>query len=149
VKYPRIGVALTALVISAGFVLACGLWGGSPTASFKAYFEAARKKDIAGMKKYMSKGTLDMTEKNAKTQGKSLDEALQNQSDISAKSSETNPETRNEKITGDTATLEIKTENNGEWITMPFVKEDGTWKIALDKFVEDLMNKIKDKTSKP
>lgn len=148
-KYSKIGAAAAALATGVIFVLACGLFGGSPTASFKAYFEASKKKDVEGMKKYMSKGSLEMTEKTAKDQGKTLDEALKAQAESSAKSNEKELETRNEKITGDTATLEIKNQTNNEWMTMPFVKEDGTWKIALDKFIEDLLKKIKDKVSKP
>ncbi|MEO6390215.1 MAG: DUF4878 domain-containing protein [Pyrinomonadaceae bacterium] len=148
-KHSRIGTAFVALAVGSVFVLACGLFGGSPTASFKAYFEASKKKDVAGMKKYLTKGSLEMTEKTAKDQGKTLDEVLMAQAESSAKSNEKELETRNEKITGDTATLEIKNQTNGDWMTMPFVKEDGTWKIAIDKFVEDMLDKIKNKTSKP
>lgn len=148
-RYSRIGASASALAAGVVIVLACGGFGGSPTASFKAYFEASKKKDVDGIKKYLSKGSLEMTEKTAKDQGKTLDEVLKSQAESNAKSNEKELETRNEKITGDTATLEIKNQTNGDWMTMPFVKEDGTWKIAFDKFVEDMINKIKDKLPKP
>ena len=56
------------------------------------------------------------------------------------------PETRNEKITGDTATLEIKNEKTGKWDSLPFVKEDSEWKIAFDKFIENMMKELQNKT---
>ena len=45
------------------------------------------------------------------------------------------PELRNEKITGDTATVEMKRDKSDKWDTVPFVKEDGEWKIAFDRLV--------------
>ncbi len=52
------------------------------------------------------------------------------------------PDIRNEKISGDTATVEVKNQVLGNYEEMPFVKEDGIWKVALDKFMEDMMKKI-------
>jgi hypothetical protein len=54
------------------------------------------------------------------------------------------PETRNEKIEGDTATLEVKNAATNDWDKTPFVKEDGKWKLALDKLIDDLEQKRKD-----
>jgi hypothetical protein len=42
------------------------------------------------------------------------------------------PETRNEKMDGDKATLEIK-DKKAEWQTIHFAREDGQWKIAFDE----------------
>src|ERR1700716_3053674 len=125
-------------------VSACSLLSGStPTATFKAFYEASKKKDAAGMKKTLSKGTLDMFDKLAKEQNKTTDEMLK-EVDKDDKS-EKMPETRNEKITGDTATLEVKNDKTNKWDPLPFVKENGEWKIALDKFLEDLMKGLGDK----
>jgi hypothetical protein len=51
------------------------------------------------------------------------------------------PESRNEKISGDSATLELHNEDANRWDTMYFVKEDGAWKIALDRTVEEMLRK--------
>ena len=60
--------ATLAVVLAAS---ACSLLSGSsPTATFKAFYEASKKKDAAAMKKTLSKGTLDMFEKFAKAQNK-------------------------------------------------------------------------------
>jgi hypothetical protein len=41
------------------------------------------------------------------------------------------PDINNEKITGDTATVDLKGDANT--LTMPMVKEGGEWKLAIDK----------------
>jgi hypothetical protein len=120
-------VALMALALAAA---ACGGGAGSsPTATAKAFYEAAKAKDVAGIKATMSKGSLDMMESFAKMQNKSLDDALKEPNSTPPPG---NFESRNEVISGDTATVEVKDEK-GNWEKIPFVKEDGKWKIALDK----------------
>jgi hypothetical protein len=133
--------AALAVVLAAS---ACSLLNRStPTATFKAFYEASKKKDAAGMKKSLSKGTLDMFDKLGKAQNKSTDDLLK---DVDKDDkSEKMPETRNEKITGDTATLEVKNDKTEKWDTLPFVKENGEWKIALDKFLEDIMKGLGEK----
>ena len=139
----RIGALCASLTVIAA-VSACSLLNRStPTATFKAFYEASKKKDAAGMKKTLSKGTLDMFDKLAKEQNKSTDDMLK-EVDKDDKSDKM-PETRNEKITGDTATLEVKNDKTGKWDTLPFVKENGEWKIAFDKFLEDVMKSLGDK----
>ena len=124
---------------------ACSLLNRStPTATFKAFYEASKKKDVPAMKKSLSKGTLDMFDKLAKEQNKTTDDMLK---DVDKDDkSEKMPETRNEKINGDTATLEVKNEKTDKWDPLPFVKENGEWKIALDKFLEDMMKSLGEKT---
>ena len=123
---------------------ACSLLNRStPTATFKAFFEASKKKDVAGIKKGLSKGTIDMLDKLAKEQNKSTDDMLKDV--YKEDKGETLPETRNEKISGETATIEVKNDKTGKWETLPFVKENGEWKIALDKFLEDMMKGLSDK----
>jgi hypothetical protein len=142
-KTRRSGALCGALVVIFA-VSACSLLNRStPTATFKAFFEASQKNDVAGMKKALSKGTVDMFDKLAKEQNKSTDDMLKDlhKDDKGEKI----PETRNEKITGDTATLEVKNEKTAEWDTLPFVKENGEWKIALDKFLQDMIKGLGDK----
>jgi Domain of unknown function (DUF4878) len=136
-KTRRIGASCVALAVILA-ASACSLLGGStPTATFKAFFEASKKKDAAAIKKTLSKGTLDMFDKLAKEQNKTTDDLLKTM-DKDDKT-EKPPETRNEKINGDTATIEVKNDKSDKWDTLPFVKENGEWKIAFDKFLEDMM----------
>jgi hypothetical protein len=134
-----IAVAAVALVIGVTSI-ACNRFGSSPTATLKTYFEALQKKDAAGLKKTLSKGTLEMFEQFAKAQSppKTLDEALQTGlASTTNTGSDKMPETRNEKIDGEKATLEVKNDKTGQWETVPFVKEEGDWKIAFDQMFRD------------
>ena len=58
------------------------------------------------------------------------------------------PKIRNEKISGDTATIELKNDLTGKWDQMPFVKENGRWKIDLEKFTEDAVKEFNDNQNK-
>ena len=121
-------VALLTLMLVAA--AACNKAGSSPTATAKAFHEAVKAKDAQGMKNSMSKKSLEIMEKFAAMQNKSLDEALKDPSPLPPTF-----EARNEKITGDAATLEVKDEK-GSWETIHFAKEDGQWKIAFDKSMQ-------------
>jgi len=145
-KTRSIGYACLAFALIVAASAACSLLKSpTPTDTFKAFFEASKKKDVPGMKKALSKSSLDMFEKLAKLQDKSLDDMLKDIDKDDKAKDEKMPETRNEKITGDTATLEVKNDKTGKWDTLPFVKEDKEWKIAFDKFVESSMKDLGEK----
>jgi hypothetical protein len=135
---------LTPVVVAVLFVIAISAckFGSSPTATFKSFWEAQKKKDVAGMKKTLSKGSMAMLEKGAKQQNKTVDQAITEGFNAPGAKYDKTPETRNEKINGNDATLEVQDETSQKWETMYFVKEDGDWKIALDKTVEELLKKV-------
>jgi hypothetical protein len=125
-------------------VLACKDLGSysSPTTTFKAFFEAQKQKDVPGIKKTLSKGSIAMIGHGAEERKKTLDDALKEGFDDPAFKAPSMPPIRNEKIDGDSATLEVQNEENKSWETMYFVKEDSEWKIALDKTLEELFKKM-------
>ena len=144
-KTPTTGTLLFALFLLLSSALACsrlGVSSSSPTSALKAYYEAQKKKEVAGLKKTLSKGSLAMFEKGAKEQNKTLDDALKESFDDPSFKSQTMPDTRNEKIDGDTATLEVQDGQSKKWETMYFVKEDGDWKLAFDKTLEEGFKKM-------
>lgn len=102
----------------------------SPTETMVAFVEALKKNDNAVIKNILSKSALAELEKAAAMDNKTLDEMITDGKDLS---DEKMPEMKNEKIDGDSATLEVEDERSKKWQTVPFVKEDGIWKIALDK----------------
>ena len=112
-----------------------------PSATFKSYFEAQKKKDIPGMKHTLSRTSLLMMEASAKQKQLTVDQMLASQLENPASKVDKMPETRNEKISGDSATIELKNEDANRWDTMYFVKEDGGWKIALDRTIEEMLRK--------
>ena len=114
---------------------------GSPSATFKTYFAAQQKKDIPAMKQTLSKTSLAMMEASAKEQGSTVDKVIEGQLQNPSAKIDKMPEMRNEKIDGNDATLELHNEEANRWDTMYFVKEDGAWKIALDKTIEEMLRK--------
>ena len=111
----------------------------SPTQTLQDFVEASKKKDTEAMKKMLSKGSLELLDKTAKMQKITVDEVLKKDDESSLRQT---PETRNEKIEGDKATVETKNTVTGEYEKIPFVKEEGVWKIALDTLMNDMLEKM-------
>lgn len=117
----------------------------SPTETLQTLNEASKKKDTATIKTLISKGTIGLLEKNAKQQNKTVDDILLKENGAPFQDL---PETQNEVITGDTATVEVKNNVTGDFQKVPFIKEEGVWKVALDKFLDDVMKKMREEMSK-
>jgi hypothetical protein len=135
-NYKTILVAFLALAFAS-----CSMFqqAATPTDTLKKFVEASQKKDVEAIKQTLSSGTIKMIEESAKKQNITLEESLKKDDSNALKEM---PETRNEKIEGDTATVEVKNKATNDWDKIPFVKEDGKWKIALDKFMQDLMKRM-------
>ncbi len=94
------------------------------------------------MKLLLSSETIKMHEQEAKSQNVTVDDIVKRETLFSA--DQTQVKFRNEKIDGDKATLEV--ENSfGTWETVPFVKEDGDWKIDKKGYADKLMQDIEKK----
>ena len=104
---------LTLVALCAFDFMACGLGTPSPTEVFKAHAEAQKKKDTAAMKQNLSKASLELIEKAAKAENKSVDEALAAESPMG--------------------------NQNAEY----------EFKLALDKFMQELMKKMTDQMKMP
>lgn len=103
-----------------------------PADTLKALNQASNKKDVAAILRYVSKGTLALLEKGAKEQNKTVDEALKEEGGGPFL---TLPELGAEEIDGDKATLEVRNVDTGEFELLPFVKENGEWKVAIDTYL--------------
>lgn len=139
-------VILLAMAVATIAIVAGGCSRGAkpgdqstPTLAYKALYEAVKKKDSEGIKKVLSKGTLEMMETYAGMQKKTLNEVVENGL-TETTFSPTLPATRNEKITKDLAILEVKNEKTGTWESLPFAKEDGNWKLAIDTYFKGTMS---------
>lgn len=118
---------------------ACGSDAPStPVETFKTYVKAIKAKDTKAMKVLLSDATIKMHEQEAKVQNVSVDEIIKRETLLAE--GQTTVEYRNEKIDGDKATLQVK--SSGFWQTIPFVREDGVWKInkqgVVDQMLEDM-----------
>lgn len=117
-----------AIIFFVCFLLACNEPArlSSPLETLKAYTQAIKKKDTTAMKLLLSSGSIKMAEQEAKAQNLTLDDVVKNETLFNE--SQKQLRFRNEKNDGDRATIEV--ENSfGSWDTVPFVKEEGVWKI--------------------
>jgi hypothetical protein len=95
----------------------------TPTNAFHRYLEAVAKKDAAVMKEHTTRNSQKLVDETIKNQIVKISER----------------ETRNEKIAGENASLEYKNAATGTWDTIYFVRENGRWKVALDKSMDEVL----------
>lgn len=88
------------------------------------------------MKVLLSDATIKMHEQEAKSQGVTVDDIVKRETLFSE--GQTTVEYRNEKIEGNKATLQVKTAY-GSWETVPFVLEDGVWKIDKQGYADQML----------
>lgn len=99
----------------------------TPTDAYKTAYMVRKNGDIEGLKMVMHKDILDFLTELGEIEGKSLDDMLK---ELATKPQAEKAEVRNEKITGNTATVEYLTEK-GDWQTMDFVKVGNEWKLTI------------------
>ncbi len=113
----------------------------TPKETFQTYAKALKQKDLTTMKLLLSSETLKMHEQQAKAQGVTVDDIVKREALISE--SQTVVKFRNEKIEGEKATLEVENSFGG-WDTVPFVFEEGQWKIDKKGFADQMMREIEE-----
>lgn len=115
----------------------------TPVEAYKSYISAVKRKDTTKMKLLLSAESIKMHELEAKAQNVTLDDIVKRETLFSE--GQKVVKLRNEKIDGDKATLEV--ENSfGTWETVPFVREDGDWKIDKKGYADRLMQEIEQST---
>ena len=117
----------------------------TPLETFKTYTKAIKAKDTTTMKLLLSDATLKMHEKEAKAQGVTVDEIVKRETLFSE--TQNVVEYRNEKIEGDKATLQVKT-SFGSWETVPFVREEGVWKIDKQGYADQMLKEMDEQNRK-
>ena len=132
---------LTTTVLAALAFSACSIekQPASPVETFQIYVKALKKKDITTMKLLLSKDTIKMHEQEAKAEGVNLDDIVKRETLLG--DGQTTVEYRNEKIDGDKATIEFKN-SYGIWETLPFVRENGEWKIDKKGYADQMMQDV-------
>lgn len=117
-----------------------------PTEVLRGFFAAMGGKDLITAKKSLSKGSFVLLEQSAKAAEVTPDEYLE---ELNAFEVENNIEIRNEKISGETATVDYKDSTMPEFRSLPFVREEGIWKLSLDKLVEQMQKEYTEEMNKP
>lgn len=111
----------------------------TPVDSFKAYVTAVKQKNTTRMKELLSSESIKMHEQEAKSQNLTLDDIVRRETLFSE--GQKTVEFRDQKIEGETATLEVKN-SFGSWETVPFVREENEWKIDKKGYADRLLQEI-------
>jgi hypothetical protein len=131
----HIFICTTLLVISS-FLIACGTQTASssnedtPTGAYKRLYAAVKSKDIEAIKASMTKKTLDFAKMASAQQNKTVEQVLENGFTAST-FSPTLPQIRDERVDGDMGAVEVYNSKDNIWEDLPFVREDGAWKLAV------------------
>ena len=86
-----------------------------------------------------------MHEKAAKAGGVTVDDIVKRETLFTE--NQTSVEYRNEKIKEDKASIQVKT-SYGSWETVPFVREDGVWKIDKVGYTDQMIKDVEDSEKK-
>lgn len=135
------------IVSAASFVFACAVKpaASTPLETLKLYTTAIKKKDLTTMKMLLSEASVKTAEQEAKSQGVPLDDVIKDEKLFDE--NQRGVDFRNEKVDGDQATIEMKN-SLGKWIIVPFVREEGSWKIDKQSFANQMMEQIEDENNR-
>lgn len=97
------------------------------------------------MRALLSKGSIKMAEDQAKAQNIPVDEAILRETLFSPDMKTL--KFRNEKIDGDNASIEVENPF-GSFDRIPFIREDGIWKIAKEKYAEEMIKQAEEDEKK-
>jgi hypothetical protein len=136
--------ALVACLLAGAVVLAGACKSGSggqssPTEAYKTLYAAVQRKDVETVKKIMSKSTIKFMTGAAEMQKKPFDQVIANGT-IESNLSPTMPQLCKERIKDKWGALEVRGAS-GKWEDVPFVLEDGQWKVAVGDIFEGTYQK--------
>ena len=107
-----------------------GISDDSPTGAYKRLYAAVKAKDSEAIKAVMSKKSLDFAKVLSAQQNKPLEQVLEN-GYTGTTFAPSLPQIRDERTEGDMGALEVHNDKENSWEDLPFVREDGQWKLAI------------------
>ena len=108
----------------------------SPTEAYKMLFAACKAKDVATIKQLMSKSSLGLAEFSSSQQKKPIEKILENGLVAPTLAPEIT-EIRDERIKDNFGAIEVYNPQDKRWEDLPFVMEDGSWKLAVGDLFQD------------
>lgn len=102
----------------------------SPTEAYKMLYTAVKAKKTEDIKMMLSKDTIKFAEGVAAQAKKSFDEQVRN-GFTRTTFSPTMPEIRDERIKDTMGAVEVYNSGENKWEDLPFILEDGGWKLAV------------------
>lgn len=118
------------LLAIAVFGVSCAKTAQSPTEAYKMLFAAVKAKNTEQIKSLMTKNTLGLAQFNADRQKISLEKSLENGL-VAPTMADQITEIRDERVKGNFGAVEVRNEKENRWEDLPFIYEDGGWKLAV------------------
>jgi hypothetical protein len=109
---------------------ATGFGKDGPTEAYKRLYAAVKSKDTEAVKKEMSEKSIEFAKMAAAKNNSPIEKIFEN-GFTATTFSPTLPEFRDERIAGDQGALEVWNSKDSRWEDLPFVKENGAWKLAV------------------
>lgn len=102
----------------------------SPKEAFKMLFAAVKSKNPEEIKRMLSKNTMKFAEGTAGQMKKTLDEQIKNGFTRTTFPDKL-PPIRDERVKGNMGAVEVFNAKDQKWENLPFILEDGGWKLAI------------------
>jgi hypothetical protein len=102
----------------------------SPTGAYTRLYNAVKSKNIDAVRAVMSKKTLEFAKTAAQMQNKTVEQVLENGFTATTFSPKL-PQVRDQRIDGDMGAVEVHNDKENKWEDLPFIREDGQWKLAV------------------
>jgi len=102
----------------------------TPTEAYQKLFAAVKSKDKTGIRALMSKDSMGLAQMQAGQAKKDVDEVLKN-AFTSTVFADKLPPIRDERVKGRFGAIEVYDYSKSDWQDLPFVIEDGAWKLAV------------------
>ena len=103
---------------------------GEVVDAYKKLFEAVKSKDTERIRQVMSKNSLELANFQSSRTNKPIEEVLKN-GFTATTFAESMPEIRDERIKDNFGAVEVWNGQDKRWEDVPFIKEDGAWKLAI------------------
>ena len=120
-----------------------GEGGTTPTDAYKKLYAAVKAKQPDAIKALLTEKTIGFAQFASQRQNQSLEKVVENGFTMTT-FSDTMPEIRDERIKDNVGFVEVYNSKESRWEDLPFVKENGSWKLAIG----DLFGGIIEKPSK-
>jgi hypothetical protein len=102
----------------------------SPTEAYKMLFAAVKSQDTAKIKSMYSKGSIGLAETQAARSNQPIERVYEN-GFTETTFVDDFPKMRDERIKDQYGAVEVWNEMRKQWDDIPFIFEDGSWKLAI------------------
>lgn len=104
--------------------------GSTPTEAYKNLYAAVKSKDTEAIKRNLTKKTIGLAEMQSSRAGTPIDVVFANGFTETTYASSL-PTIRDERVKGNMGAIEVWNTKNSAWEDLPFIKEDGAWRLAV------------------